>query len=363
MTEHQSPPAPQEDQKIFPFLNLPAELRNQIYDNVVADRNNGPRGNVLNAKRIALLATNQQVRKEFGSMLWPETNLSIQGFVAPGQLPSKARKMPGHVARQANSVTLILKTNETTLGTCRDATTLGTGRDAIRVYLKIEPKKGTFRLWAHIHTTRRPSWLRDEIEKYHAWKSMRTLHAWMTDRTSGLTMHPEPLEPGAMPYPGVYPQSMMTHKRHGRKKIYQYFGPSNLTLRQRLTVFFHAESHILLLKEQAVWKSIRAKIGDQKTDTLQDVAIVLGVFILLWISSFILGITSLPFVPLVAIPAIARVALEDLPWATRTWILLKLRWVWPTLFVVFTATLAFSAKAWSWWYIPELLVSFILALS
>ncbi|KXT08690.1 hypothetical protein AC579_8475 [Pseudocercospora musae] len=350
MTENQAPPRPREDQKIFPFLNLPAELRNQIYDNVID--NNGNNG--VSPQSLTLLASNQQIRAEFGSMLWYDANIRNDDRVIPGQLPLKPRTIPGHVVRQLNCFQMLLKL---------DARSVGNGRDKTRIWFSCNPREGSYRLWGVIRAKRSPSWLVDEIEKYHAWRTVRSVEAWMADKLPGLKMHPETAVPGATIYPGQYPYMSTSHTRNGLPIIAYHFGPPRLPLRQKLLVFFHAEGHILLLKEQAFWKSLRVEIGDRKVDVLQEVAVNTGVAALLWLFSLIPGMKSMPFVPLVAVPAMGRLAIDDLPWATQSWILMRLQWVWPMLFVSFTAILTFSHAVWSWWYIPALMISCILAIS
>ncbi|KXT01973.1 hypothetical protein AC578_6573 [Pseudocercospora eumusae] len=323
---------------MFPFLTLPGELRMKIYDNVVAS--NGKRE--ISPQILNLLAANEQIRAEFGSMMWHKLHIRHHDrSVAPGQLPSRSRKIPQHVARDLSSLKMVLTTQEHFIRN---------GRDKICIRFVCHPNKGTYQLWGVLLAKRPRSWLADEIEKYHAWKSIRSVEAWMADKLAGLTMHPETKVAGAVMYPAKYPHIAMGHRVNGRTTVAHYYGPSHLPVHQRLLVCFCAEVHILLLKGQMFWESMRKKFGDGPIDFLENVAVVTCVAALLWP-----WLTSSPFVSLVAVPAMARLALEGLPWATKSWILRRLQWVWPVLFSTFTAILMLHPEAWSRWRIPELL--------
>ncbi|EME80682.1 uncharacterized protein MYCFIDRAFT_84692 [Pseudocercospora fijiensis CIRAD86] len=346
-----------QQQTPFPFLNLPAELRNQVYEDVInSDRNAGDGNSVATADNLALIASNQQIRAEFSSMLWPDAHLLINRPIIPGQLPAKAYKMPREILRQSASFQMYLKL---------DGLHFSTHRDKIRVYLICHPSKGTYRLWAPAFARRTSSWYPDEIAKYHAWKTIRAVEAWLEDRFSGMAMYPEAKVPGATIYPADFPHVISCHRRQGLKIVQNHYGPSQLPLRQKLLVCGLAEGHILYLRAQKIWMPIRAKLKDTTADNLENLATVLGSMALLRIVVLMIPrMQFFSFASLIGIPSIIRAALERLPSTTNDWVLTRLNWVWPTLFLVNAAVFVFSYGSWSlFWTILGFTISILLALS
>lgn len=154
------------------FLELPAELRNQIYDNVIE---HNASTNSAHVRTNPLIAASRQIRNEFSPMHWNHYRMRHDETSSSPALPPWFFRMPKTIASNIGLFEYRCISHDLE------------DRGSIQITFSYETDKGEYSLYTVATSRNVRGRVYNAVTKYECWKAIRQVERWMEKKLDGHT--------------------------------------------------------------------------------------------------------------------------------------------------------------------------------